>query len=80
MTCVHLKELFRVCETHQLRITGNEMVRIVCPQCGLEEVCPSVYTLEYDKRHDDDAEPQSPSAKADNVTDSDASDDSIAPA
>jgi len=56
------------------------MVRIVCPQCGLEEVCPSVYTAEYDKRHDDDGQPQSPTSKADNATDSDAGEDSTAPA
>ena len=50
MTCVHLKELFKVCETHDLRLTSTDLVRIICPQCNLEEVCPSVYSAEYDKR------------------------------
>ncbi|MCH8044993.1 MAG: hypothetical protein IID44_14885 [Planctomycetes bacterium] len=52
MTCIHLKELFSVCETHHLKLTSTDIVRIVCPQCHLEEVCPSVYSLEYDERHE----------------------------
>ena len=50
MTCVHLKELFKVCETHDLKLTSTDLVRIICPQCNLEEVCPSVYSVEYDQR------------------------------
>lgn len=52
MTCVHLKELFKVCQTHDLKLTSTDLVRIVCPQCNLVEVCPSVYCLEYDGRSD----------------------------
>jgi predicted RNA-binding Zn-ribbon protein involved in translation (DUF1610 family) len=51
MTCKHLKELYDVCQSHQLRITSTDLVRIVCPQCGVEEVCPSVLADEYDRHH-----------------------------
>ena len=51
MTCTHLKELYKVCQQHQIRLGSAELIRIVCPQCGVQEVCPSVYTEEYDARH-----------------------------
>ncbi len=50
MTCTHLKELYKVCQQHQIRLGSAELIRIVCPQCGIQEVCPSVYTEEYDAR------------------------------
>ena len=50
MTCKHLKELYEVCQQHQIRLGSAELIRIVCPQCGVEEECPSVYTSEYDAR------------------------------
>jgi len=51
MTCKHLKALYDVCQAHQLRLTSMDLIRIVCPQCGVEEVCPSVLSDEYDKHH-----------------------------
>lgn len=44
MACVHLKELYRLCEKHDLKIAGADLVRVVCPQCGEQEVCPSTLT------------------------------------
>ena len=49
MTCKHLKDLYEVCQTHQLRLSSTDLIRIVCPQCGVEEVCPSVLSDEYDQ-------------------------------
>jgi hypothetical protein len=51
MTCKHLKELYAICQTHQLKLSSTDLIRIVCPQCGVEEVCPSVLEEEYEARH-----------------------------
>ena len=54
MTCIHLKKLYFLCETEQLRIGGADLVRIVCTQCGEQEVCPSILMEEYEAQHPDD--------------------------
>lgn len=54
MVCNHLKELFQLCETHQLKIAGPDLVRIVCKQCDMHEVCPSMLMDEYDARYEDE--------------------------
>jgi hypothetical protein len=41
MICVHLQELFDVCREHDLKIGGSDLIRVVCRQCGQQEVCPS---------------------------------------
>jgi hypothetical protein len=51
MPCKHLKELYDICQTHQLKLSSTDLIRIVCPQCGVEEVCPSVLEDEYETRH-----------------------------
>ena len=51
MTCKHLKQLFETCQTHHLKLGSSDLIRIMCPECGVEEVCPSVLTAEYDARH-----------------------------
>lgn len=51
MTCVHLQQLYRLCQEHDLKIAGSDLIRVVCNQCGEQEVCPSVLTNEYDARH-----------------------------
>jgi len=51
MTCKHLKELYDICQTHRLKLSSTDLIRIVCPQCGVEEVCPSVLADEYETRH-----------------------------
>jgi hypothetical protein len=52
MACKHLKELFEICQQHNLKLSSTDLIRIVCPSCGVEEVCPSVLSDEYDARHD----------------------------
>ena len=59
MTCKHLKELYEICQAHQLKLSSTDLVRIVCPQCGVEEVCPSVLSDEYETRRHNDASPSS---------------------
>lgn len=51
MSCKHLQELFDLCERYNLKLTGAELVRIVCPTCGVDERCPNVLIEEYDRRH-----------------------------
>jgi hypothetical protein len=62
MTCKHLKGLYEICEKHGLKLSSTDLIRIVCPQCGIEEACPSVLCEEYDQRHHE-PEPPQPSAK-----------------
>ncbi len=44
MPCVHLQELYKLCEKHELRIASHDAIRIVCRQCAEQEVCPSSLT------------------------------------
>ena len=41
MTCVHLRKLYELCQTHELRLGGADLIHIVCHECGEKEVCPS---------------------------------------
>lgn len=50
MTCVHLQQLYRLCQEHDLKIGSADLVHIVCNQCGEQEVCPSTLTDEYDAK------------------------------
>jgi hypothetical protein len=51
MTCVHLQQLYRLCQEHDLKLGGSDLIHIVCNQCGEQEVCPSMMTDEYDAKH-----------------------------
>ena len=44
MPCVHLKELFELCQKHDLQISSHDAVQVVCRQCKEQEVCPSSLT------------------------------------
>lgn len=67
MVCKHLSELYELCEKHELRLGGSDLVRIICRQCEHEETCPSILMDEYDARIADREGPQSaqPSPQAD---------------
>ncbi len=41
MTCVHLRKLYELCQTHELRLGGADLIHIVCHECGEKDVCPS---------------------------------------
>jgi len=60
MICVHLKELFQLCQENEIRISSSDMVRVVCQQCGAHEVCPSALTSEFSEGDLADAESQTP--------------------
>lgn len=62
MICVHLKELYSLCEQHELRLGGSDLIRIVCRQCELEDTCPSVLMDEYEATHpESEDDPDAPS-------------------
>lgn len=58
MICVHLKELFQLCQENEIRISSADLVRVVCHQCGAHEVCPSALTSEFSENGPADAESQ----------------------
>ncbi len=41
MTCVHLRKLYELCQTHELKLAGADLIHIICHECGEKEVCPS---------------------------------------
>ncbi len=41
MSCVHLQQLYKLCQEQQLKLGGSDLIRVVCHQCGDHEVCPS---------------------------------------
>jgi hypothetical protein len=41
MTCVHLRKLYELCQTHDLKLGGPDLIHIICHECGEKEVCPS---------------------------------------
>jgi hypothetical protein len=47
--------LFQICDKHDLKLSSADVIHIVCPQCGLQETCPSVLTDELERREDDAA-------------------------
>lgn len=51
MVCTHLRELYQLCESNQLRISSSDLVRITCTQCEETETCPSVLLDEYEERN-----------------------------
>ena len=34
MTCVHLQQLYKLCQEHDLKLGGSDLIRVVCHQCG----------------------------------------------
>jgi len=40
MACVHLQELFQLCQNHDLKVSGADLVHFVCEKCNRQEVCP----------------------------------------
>lgn len=56
MTCVHLRKLYELCQTHELRLGGADLIHIVCHECGEKDVCPSGLMDELtDEKAPDDA-------------------------
>jgi hypothetical protein len=51
MACVHLQKLYALCQEHELRfhVASSDLVRIVCRECGSQDVCPSNLTESDDE-------------------------------
>ena len=60
MSCKHLRELYQICQTHNLKLSSMDLIRIVCPTCGVEDVCPSLLCEEYDSKHVQENEESTP--------------------
>jgi hypothetical protein len=56
MICVHLKELFQLCQENEIRLSSSDLVRVVCTQCNAHEVCPSALTSEFSEREKNDSQ------------------------
>ncbi|QEG35939.1 hypothetical protein [Bythopirellula goksoeyrii] len=50
MACVHLQQLYKLCQQQHLKLGGSDLIRVVCHQCGEQEVCPSTLVEEYDSK------------------------------
>lgn len=50
MTCIHLQQLYKLCQAQNLKLGGSDLIRVVCQQCGEQEVCPSTLMDEYDTK------------------------------
>jgi hypothetical protein len=50
MACIHLQKLYKLCQEQDLKLSGSELIRVVCLQCGEQEVCPSMLMDEYDAK------------------------------
>lgn len=48
MTCVHLRRLYQLCQQEGVKLSAPELIHIVCPSCGVKEVCPSQLMDELD--------------------------------
>ncbi len=57
MSCIHLKKLYELCTNEGLKISGADMVHIVCKQCGEQEVCPSRLMTDDDLKDEPDSAP-----------------------
>ena len=66
VVCHHLKELYQLCESNQIRIGSSDLVRITCRKCDEVETCPSVLMDEYDA-HDAGHEESTDSTAADST-------------
>lgn|GEM_PF-4100080 len=44
MTCIHLRELYQLCQSEHLKLSSSDLIHIVCQQCDEQEVCPSLLT------------------------------------
>lgn len=71
MVCDHLRHLYQLCTTQQIRLSSSELVHFVCKQCDSQDTCPS-NLMEYADDEDDDTDDfrPAPQETADNSSDS----------
>lgn len=51
MSCKHLREIIDTCQRTGVKLSSSDVIRIVCPTCGAEEVCPTILCEQYDTIH-----------------------------
>jgi len=66
MSCAHLKKLFDMCRQEDIKIGGTDVVRIVCNQCGAEEVCPTMMMEQYEALHEGQSDNKSQESDEEN--------------
>jgi hypothetical protein len=64
MACVHLQQLFQICQENQLKLSSSDLIHVVCKQCQKEEVCPSLLFEEYETKHPEEEQPRPPQKTA----------------
>jgi len=64
MVCTHLRELYDLCDKHQIRLSGSDLIRVVCKQCEQDETCPSMLMDQYDSRQGEGEPGQSPTSQS----------------
>jgi hypothetical protein len=57
MTCVHLQQLYDLCDKEGLKLSSSDLIHIVCNQCGKQDVCPSTLSEHYPEASGADSEP-----------------------
>lgn len=57
MTCTHLRQLYDLCQQHDVKLSGADLVHFVCHQCGEVDVCPSALWDELEARQDSTSPP-----------------------
>lgn len=67
MVCDHLRHLYQLCTTQQIRLSSSELVHFVCKQCDSQDTCPSGLMEFPDEEGDDEdlaSEPSGPTPEA----------------
>jgi hypothetical protein len=41
MVCEHLRQLYQLCLDQKIRLSGSDLIHVVCQQCGKQDICPS---------------------------------------
>lgn len=59
MPCIHLTQLYKLCQDHDVRLSSSDLINVVCKQCGKAEVCPdtlvdSLESVPHDEGNDRD--------------------------
>ena len=52
MPCKPFKELYQLCKKNSLKLGTLDVIRLACKTCTTKEVCPSVFTEEYESQGD----------------------------
>jgi hypothetical protein len=65
VTCIHLQQLYKLCQQHDLKLGASDLIRVVCRQCDEQEVCPSTLMDEYDSKQKLVEQQQAVQAKSD---------------